>query len=159
MEALREAGLPPGVINLVTGDGPTIGKAALSSPELAGVHFTGSTGVFQWMWRTVGENITRYRSYPRLVGEAGGKDLLVAHPSAQVDAVLTAIVRGGYEYQGQKCSAASRIYVAQSIWSQLETRLCETIRALKVGDVADFTNFMGAVIDKVAYTRLKGKID
>src|SRR3989440_2541658 len=111
MRVLQEAGLPPGVINLVYGSGATIGDAALASPDLAGVHFTGSTGVFNAMWRTIGENISRYRSYPRIVGETGGKDFIVAHPTADADAVVTAVVRGSFEYQGQKCSAASRIYI------------------------------------------------
>jgi 1-pyrroline-5-carboxylate dehydrogenase len=159
LETLEEAGLPPGVINLVSGPGPAIGKAALDHPDLAGVHFTGSTGVFQWMWKTVGENIARYRSYPRLVGETGGKDFIVAHPSADVDALRVAIVRGGYEYQGQKCSAASRIYVAQSVWDRLREPLVETIRGLPMGDVADFTNFMGAVIDQASYRKLSAAIE
>ena len=119
MEVLEAAGLPPGVINLVSGHAPTIGQTALSHPALAGVHFTGSTGVFQWMWKTVGENIGRYRTYPRLVGETGGKDFIVAHPSADAEALVTAIVRGGYEYQGQKCSAASRLYIAKSVWQKI----------------------------------------
>jgi len=159
LETLEEAGLPPGVINMVSGPGPAIGRAALDSPELAGVHFTGSTGVFQWMWKTVGENIARYRSYPRLVGETGGKDFIVAHPSADVEALRVAIVRGGFEYQGQKCSAASRIYVARSVWDRLADPLVETIRGLKMGDVSDFTNFMGAVIDEASYAKLKGAIE
>jgi 1-pyrroline-5-carboxylate dehydrogenase len=159
LETLEEAGLPPGVINLVSGPGPVVGKTALDHPDLAGVHFTGSTGVFQWMWRTVGENIARYRSYPRLVGETGGKDFIIAHPSADAEALVTAIVRGGYEYQGQKCSAASRLYIARSVWDRIQAPLVETIRGLKMGDVADFTNFMGAVIDEPSFRRLSGKID
>jgi 1-pyrroline-5-carboxylate dehydrogenase len=159
LRTLEEAGLPPGVINLVSGPGPEIGKAALTHPDLAGVHFTGSTGVFQWMWKTVGENIARYRSYPRLVGETGGKDFIVAHPSANAEALVTAIVRGGYEYQGQKCSAASRLYIARSVWDKIETPLCDTIRSLKMGDVTDFTNFMGAVIDEASYRKLSGVIE
>jgi 1-pyrroline-5-carboxylate dehydrogenase len=159
LEVLEAAGLPPGVINLISGPGPAVGQAALTNPALAGVHFTGSTGVFQWMWKTVGENIQRYRSYPRLVGETGGKDFIVAHPSADVEALATAIVRGGYEYQGQKCSAASRLYIARSVWQKLRAPLIETLRALKVGDPADFSNFMGAVIDQASYAKLRGAIE
>jgi 1-pyrroline-5-carboxylate dehydrogenase len=158
-EALEEAGLPPGVINLVSGSGPVIGKAALAHPDLAGVHFTGSTGVFQWMWKTVGENIARYRTYPRLVGETGGKDFIVAHPSADRQALVTAIVRGGYEYQGQKCSAASRLYIAQSVWDDIRGPLTDTIRGLTMGDVTDFSNFMGAVIDEASWKNLRGAIE
>jgi len=159
MEILEAAGLPPGVINLVCGPGPTVGQTALGHRDLAGVHFTGSTGVFQWMWKTVGENIHRYRSYPRLVGETGGKDFIVAHPSADAEALVAAIVRGGYEYQGQKCSAASRLYIAKSVWQKIRGPLAETLRAVKVGDPTDFSNFMGAVIDRPSYTKLKGAID
>jgi 1-pyrroline-5-carboxylate dehydrogenase len=147
MRLLEEAGLPPGVINLVYGEGATIGNAALASPRLAGVHFTGSTPVFQSMWKTVGGNIERYQNYPRIVGETGGKDFIVAHPSADVEAVATAIVRGSFEYQGQKCSAASRIYAPSNLWPELRERLAEEVRTIRMGDVADFTNFMGAVID------------
>ncbi|TML64151.1 MAG: L-glutamate gamma-semialdehyde dehydrogenase [Actinobacteria bacterium] len=158
MRVLQEAGLPPGVINLVYGSGATIGNAALASPELAGVHFTGSTGVFQDMWRTIGGNIERYRSYPRIVGETGGKDFIVAHPSADVDAVAAAIVRGSFEYQGQKCSAASRVFAPQNLWPALRDRLVEEVGAIKVGDVADFSNFMGAVIDGSSFRTQKEAI-
>ena len=153
MELLREAGLPDGVINFVPGPGRMIGETALVHPELGGVHFTGSTRVFNGMWKTVGENISRYRQYPRLVGETGGKDFIFAHPSAidDLDALAAAIVRGGFEYQGQKCSACSRVYVPQSIWKQLEPRLIELISELQVGDVSDFRNFMGAVIDRASF--------
>jgi 1-pyrroline-5-carboxylate dehydrogenase len=154
LQILEEAGLPPGVINLVPGSGATIGDAALASPELAGVHFTGSTGVFQSMWRTIGERIASYRCYPRVCGETGGKDFIVAHPSADEDALVCAIVRGGYEYQGQKCSAASRVYVAQSVWKKISSRLVETIDALRVGDVSDMATFMGAVIDQASFAKL-----
>ena len=147
LQLLREAGLPDGVINLVYGSGATIGDAALASPELAGIHFTGSTPVFQSMWKTVGETIGSYRGYPRIVGETGGKDFIVAHPSADVDEVATAIVRGAFEYQGQKCSAASRVYAPSNLWPELRERLAEQVSGLGVGDVTDFTNFMGAVID------------
>jgi 1-pyrroline-5-carboxylate dehydrogenase len=147
MRLLQEAGLPPGVINLVYGRGAEIGDAALASPELAGVHFTGSTPVFQSMWKTIGQNIAEYRNYPRIVGETGGKDFIVAHPSADVDAVATAILRGSFEYQGQKCSAASRVYAPANLWPELRERLADQVATIKMGDVADFENFMGAVID------------
>ena len=147
MRLLQEAGLPPGVINLVPGGGATIGDAALASPKLAGVHFTGSTPVFQGMWRTIGGNIDRYRNYPRIVGETGGKDFIVAHPSADVDAVAAAIIRGSFEYQGQKCSAASRVFAPSNLWPALRERLADEVATLRMGDVADFSNFMGAVID------------
>ncbi len=147
MRLLQEAGLPPGVINLVHGPGATIGDAALSSPNLAGVHFTGSTGVFNSMWNTIGSNVGNYRNYPRIVGETGGKDFIVAHPSADVDSLATAIVRGSFEYQGQKCSAASRVYAPANLWPELRERLAEQVGQIKMGDVADFENFMGAVID------------
>jgi 1-pyrroline-5-carboxylate dehydrogenase len=150
MRLLQEAGLPDGVINLVYGPGATIGDAALASPELAGIHFTGSTGVFNSMWKTVGSNVGEYRNYPRIVGETGGKDFIVAHPSADVEAVATAIVRGSFEYQGQKCSAASRVYAPSNLWPELRERLAEEVKELKVGDVSDFSNFMGAVIDASA---------
>ncbi|MBA3364630.1 MAG: L-glutamate gamma-semialdehyde dehydrogenase [Actinobacteria bacterium] len=147
MRLFQQAGLPDGVVNLVYGSGATIGDAALASERLAGIHFTGSTPVFQGMWKTVGDNIDRYSNYPRIVGETGGKDFIVAHPSADVDAVATAIVRGSFEYQGQKCSAASRVYAPSNLWPELRERLVEEVRSLKMGDVADFSNFMGAVID------------
>jgi 1-pyrroline-5-carboxylate dehydrogenase len=150
MRLLQEAGLPDGVINLVYGPGAVIGDAALASEHLGGVHFTGSTPVFQSMWRTIGGNIDRYRNYPRIVGETGGKDFIVAHPSADVDAVATAIVRGSFEYQGQKCSAASRIYAPSNLWPALRERLAEEVGEIRMGDVADFSNFMGAVIDAKA---------
>jgi 1-pyrroline-5-carboxylate dehydrogenase len=151
MRLLQEAGLPPGVINLVYGSGPVIGDAALASPELAGVHFTGSTPVFQRMWKTIGGNIASYRNYPRIVGETGGKDFIVAHPSADVDAVATAIVRGSFEYQGQKCSAASRLYIPENLWPELRERLAAEVASIRMGDVNDFENFMGAVIDAKAH--------
>jgi 1-pyrroline-5-carboxylate dehydrogenase len=147
MEILREAGLPDGVINLVYGSGAEIGDPALASPQLAGIHFTGSTPVFHSMWKTVGDNIDRYRNYPRIVGETGGKDFIVAHPTADMDAVAAAIVRGSFEYQGQKCSAASRVYVPESMWPQLRERLADEVASIRMGDVGDFSNFMGAVID------------
>ena len=159
MRLLQEAGLPPGVINLVYGPGATIGDAALASPNLAGVHFTGSTGVFNSMWKTIGGNAGNYRNYPRIVGETGGKDFIVAHPSADVDEVATAIVRGSFEYQGQKCSAASRVYAPANLWPELRERLAEQVAQLKVGDVADFENFMGAVIDKSSFNTQREAIE
>ncbi|MGH3035433.1 MAG: L-glutamate gamma-semialdehyde dehydrogenase [Gaiellaceae bacterium] len=159
MRLLQEAGLPDGVFNLVYGSGKEIGDAALGSEHLAGVHFTGSTAVFQDMWRTVGKNIAAYRSYPRIVGETGGKDFIVAHPTADVEAVATAIVRGSFEYQGQKCSAASRVYAPASFWPELKERLVEQVRELRVGDVSDFSNFMGAVIDEASFRTQKEAIE
>ncbi|WP_095982648.1 L-glutamate gamma-semialdehyde dehydrogenase [Melittangium boletus] len=161
MELLREAGLPDGVINMLPGDGPTVGNPALASPHLGGIHFTGSTPTFQGMWRTVGENIARYKQYPRLVGETGGKDFIFAHASAadDLDALATAIVRGGYEYQGQKCSAASRVYVPESLWPRLKPRLQEMIAELRMGDITDFRNFMGAVIDEKSFKRTSSYIE
>ena len=150
MRLFQEAGLPDGIINLVYGSGSEIGDAALASPQLAGVHFTGSTPVFQGMWKTIGNNIDRYFNYPRIVGETGGKDFIVAHPSADVDAVATAIIRGSFEYQGQKCSAASRIYAPANLWPRVRERLEEEVSAIRMGDVTDFRNFMGAVIDAAA---------
>jgi 1-pyrroline-5-carboxylate dehydrogenase len=151
MRLFQEAGLPDGVINLVYGSGAEIGDAALASPHLAGIHFTGSTPVFNGMWHTVGANMDRYRNYPRIVGETGGKDFIVAHPSADLDALATAIVRGSFEYQGQKCSAASRVYAPSNLWPALRERLQAEVATIKVGDVADFSNFMGAVIDGSAF--------
>lgn len=159
MRLLEEAGLPPGVVNFVPGDPVMVSNVLLDSPELAGIHFTGSTAVFQGIWRAVGERIDRYRSYPRLVGETGGKDFIVAHASADVDALATAIVRGGYEYQGQKCSAASRIFVPDSIWPAVRDRTLEMIGRIRMGDVADFRNFMGAVIDRKAFDKIRAYIE
>jgi 1-pyrroline-5-carboxylate dehydrogenase len=159
MRLLQEAGLPDGVVNLVYGSGADIGNAALASPDLAGIHFTGSTPVFQGMWKTVGKNIESYRNYPRIVGETGGKDFIVAHPTADVEAVATAIVRGSFEYQGQKCSAASRVYAPSNMWPDLKERLVEQVRELRVGDVSDFSNFMGAVIDASSFRTQKEAIE
>ncbi len=161
MRILEAAGLPPGVINMVTGHGHAAGAAALSDPDLAGIHFTGSTGTFQQLWRTVGENIDRYRSYPRLVGETGGKDFVIAHSSAEVDALHTALIRGAFEYQGQKCSAASRAYIPRSLWREggLRDRLAATTESLTYGDVSDFTNFGGAVIDSRAFAKHAAALD
>ncbi len=151
MRLMQEAGLPDGVINLVYGSGATIGDAALASPELAGIHFTGSTEVFNGMWETVGRNVGSYRNYPRIVGETGGKDFILAHPSADAEAVATAVVRGSFEYQGQKCSAASRVYVPSNLWPEVKERLVADISTIKMGDPTDFENFMGAVIDASAF--------
>ncbi len=156
---LEEAGLPPGVVNFVPGDPAEITRAALDHPEFAGIHFTGSTEVFQSLWATVGRNIGSYRSYPRLVGETGGKDFIVAHPSADPDALRTAIVRGAFEYQGQKCSAASRAYVPESIWRQMREPLAAETEALAMGDPADFRNFVNAVIHEDAFRKIAGYID
>lgn len=153
MQLLKEAGLPDGVINFVPAAGSAIGPVVLAHPDLGGVHFTGSTNTFNGMWKSVADNISKYKQYPRLVGETGGKDFIFVHPSAEddLDAVATAIVRGGYEYQGQKCSACSRVYVPASMWKKLEGRLVGMIEELKMGDVADFRNFVGAVIDEKSY--------
>ncbi len=159
MRIFQEAGLPDGVINLVFGAGKDIGDPALASPELAGVHFTGSTAVFQGMWKTIGGNIANYRSYPRIVGETGGKDFIVAHPTADAEAVATAILRGSFEYQGQKCSAASRVYAPESMWPAIRDQLVEQVGELKHGDVSDFSNFMGAVIDASSFATQKEAIE
>jgi 1-pyrroline-5-carboxylate dehydrogenase len=154
MKLLEAAGLPPGVINFVPGDPAPISDTLLSSPELAGVHFTGSTGVFNSMWKTIGANMARYRSYPRIVGETGGKDFIVVHPSANPQEVAVAIARGAFEYQGQKCSAASRVYVPESLWNEVRDRTVAIVEEMRVGDVRDFRNFMGAVIDRKAYDKI-----
>ena len=159
MEILEAAGLPPGVINMVPGSGAEVGDLALASPALAGIHFTGSTATFQGMWETVGRNIRQYRSYPRIVGETGGKDFVFAHASADVPALATALTRGAFEYQGQKCSAASRAFIPSSLWPAVQERLLQQIAEIRVGDPADFTNFMGAVIDANAFATIKGYID
>jgi 1-pyrroline-5-carboxylate dehydrogenase len=155
---LEAAGLPPGVINLVVGDSTMISEVLLSHPDLAGVHFTGSTEVFNSMWQTIGARMASYRSYPRIVGETGGKDFILAHSSADREALAVAIVRGGFEYQGQKCSAASRIYIPRSIWDEVRDRVVAMIGEIRIGDVSDFRNFMGAVIDKKAFDRISGYI-
>ncbi|AEB47745.1 L-glutamate gamma-semialdehyde dehydrogenase [Micromonospora maris] len=153
MRLLEAAGLPPGVINMVTGDGLAVSDVALADPDLAGIHFTGSTSTFQHLWRTVGERIGSYRSYPRIVGETGGKDFIVAHPSADVDVLRTAMIRGAFEFQGQKCSAASRAYVPRSLWPELREDLIAEVESLTMGDVTDLSHFMGAVIDGRAFAR------
>jgi 1-pyrroline-5-carboxylate dehydrogenase len=159
MRLLEAAGMPPGVINMLPGHGAAVSEAALTHPDLAGVHFTGSTGVFQHLWRTVGENIASYRSYPRIVGETGGKDFIVAHPSADPDVVRTAMTRGAFEYQGQKCSAASRAYIARSVWNALRDDFVSDVNSIPMGDVTDMSNFMGAVIDDRAFNKHKAAIE
>ncbi len=159
MQLLEEAGLPPGVINLVYGDGAAVGDPALASAHLAGIHFTGSTAVFNSMWKTIGDGVGRYRNYPRIVGETGGKDFIVAHSSADVDAVATAIVRGSFEYQGQKCSAASRVFAPSNLWPELRERLADQVSELSMGNVSDFSNFMGAVIDGKSFETQRQAIE
>jgi 1-pyrroline-5-carboxylate dehydrogenase len=159
LKLLEQAGMPPGVINFVPGVAREVTAVLLDSPELAGVHFTGSTEVFNAMWKTIGENIGRYRAYPRLVGETGGKDFIVVHPSADPQAVAVAMARGAFEYQGQKCSAASRVYVPQSLWNEVRDRTVAIMEDIKVGDVTDFRNFMGAVIDKKAFDKISEYIE
>jgi 1-pyrroline-5-carboxylate dehydrogenase len=158
MQLLKKAGLPDGVINMIPGPGSTVGDPVLMHPDLAGVHFTGSTAVFQSMWEVIGSNIKNYHCYPRIVGETGGKDFIFAHPSADARALVIAMVRGAFEYQGQKCSAASRAYVPKSLWPRVKKMLLAEIATIKQGDVMDFRNFMSAVIDKAAYESIKGYI-
>ncbi|HET7045737.1 MAG TPA: L-glutamate gamma-semialdehyde dehydrogenase [Gaiellaceae bacterium] len=159
MRLFQAAGLPDGVINLVYGSGAQVGDPVLASPHLAGIHFTGSTPVFHDMWKTVGGNIDRYRNYPRIVGETGGKDFIVAHPSADVEALAAAIVRGSFEYQGQKCSAASRVYAPSNLWPELRERLQREVATIRMGDPADFSNFMGAVIDQGSFETQREAIE
>jgi len=158
MELLEEAGMPPGVINMLPGDGLDVSKVAMVHPDLAGIHFTGSTPTFQRLWSTVGENIAGYRSYPRIVGETGGKDFIVAHPSADPDVLRVAMLRGAFEFQGQKCSAASRAYVARSVWDTMKDAFLAEVEGIAMGDVTDFTNFMGAVIDERAFAKHQAAI-
>ena len=160
MQILKEAGMPDGVINLVPGSGGQIGNPVMESNELAGVHFTGSTEVFQGMWKQIGGNIHNYGCYPRIVGETGGKDFVFAHPSADVDALVVALVRGAFEYQGQKCSAASRAYIPETLWKRsVRKKLLAMVETIAMGDISDFRNLMGAVIDRHAYETIKGYID
>jgi 1-pyrroline-5-carboxylate dehydrogenase len=159
MEIFMEAGLPPGVINFIPGAGARVGGPVLASPRLAGIHFTGSTSVFQNMWKTVADNLGRYRSYPRIVGETGGKDFIFVHPSAEPDEVVTALIRGAFEYQGQKCSAASRAYLPESLWPQLKEKLLAAMGTVKVGPPEDFSTFVNAVIDRAAFDTISGYID
>ncbi|MDI3319605.1 L-glutamate gamma-semialdehyde dehydrogenase [Pinibacter soli] len=159
MRILKEAGLPDGVINLVFVPGATLGEICFNHPEFAGVHFTGSTGVFNSMWKTIGENMGKYKSYPRIVGETGGKDFVVAHKSANPDAVATALARGAFEFQGQKCSAASRAYIPSNIANEVKNKLVAQVKSMKMGTVEDFTNFINAVIDQRSYEKIKKYID
>jgi 1-pyrroline-5-carboxylate dehydrogenase len=154
MRLLEAAGMPPGVINMMTGDGQVLSEVLLADQHLAGIHFTGSTATFQYLWGQVGANISRYRGYPRLVGETGGKDFVLAHSSADPDVLRTALVRGAYEYSGQKCSAASRAFVPRSVWDRMRDDIVDEVRSLPMGDVADLSNFLGAVIDRRAYDKL-----
>ncbi len=159
MQLLKEAGVPPGVINFVPGPGGAVGRPAMLSPHLAGIHFTGSTAVFQDMWKTVGTNIANYKSYPRIVGETGGKDFIFAHRSADIEELGVAIIRGAFEYQGQKCSAASRAYVPKSLWADLKDYIVKELKTVKMGDPRDFSNFMNAVIDKGAFSTITEYIE
>jgi 1-pyrroline-5-carboxylate dehydrogenase len=156
MQVLLEAGLPPGVINFISGDAVQVSNTLLSDPSFAGIHFTGSTAVFQSLWKTIGEKLPTYRAYPRIVGETGGKDFVLAHRSADVDALAVGLVRGAFEYQGQKCSAASRTYIPSNLWPGVKERMLAMMADIRMGDVRDFRNFMGAVIDKRAFDRLEG---
>jgi 1-pyrroline-5-carboxylate dehydrogenase len=158
-QLLVEAGLPPGVINFVPGNAVEVSRTLLAHPEFAGIHFTGSTTVFHSLWKTIADSLGRYRTYPRIVGETGGKDFILAHPSADVDALAVAMVRGAYEYQGQKCSAASRAYIPDSLWPAVRDRVAAMIGDIRMGDVADFRNFMGAVIDRRAFTRIREHLE
>jgi 1-pyrroline-5-carboxylate dehydrogenase len=159
MKVFKEAGLPDGVINLVYVSGPDAGDVILSHTDFAGIHFTGSTGVFRQIWKTIGDNIAKYRSYPRIVGETGGKDFILAHESADVDVLVAAIVRGAFEFQGQKCSAASRVYIPNTIWPAVKERLVKEMATLKMGPTEDFTNFVNAVIDERAFNKITSYID
>ncbi|MGA8890747.1 MAG: L-glutamate gamma-semialdehyde dehydrogenase [Anaeromyxobacteraceae bacterium] len=159
LKLLEEAGLPPGVINFLPGAGASVGDPVIAHPDFAGIHFTGSTGVFQSMWRAIAGNLPRYRSYPRIVGETGGKDFVFAHPSAHVEALVTALVRGAFEYQGQKCSAASRAYVPRSLWPRVKDMLVAATESLRMGDPADFRTFVGAVIDRKAFESIDGYVE
>jgi 1-pyrroline-5-carboxylate dehydrogenase len=159
MRVLKEAGLPDGVINLIYVDGPTIGRVTMSHPDFAGVHFTGSTGVFNQMWKTIGENVGMYKSYPRIVGETGGKDFVIAHKSADIDTVVTALARGAFEFQGQKCSAASRAYLPSNIAEEIKSRLVAEVKSMKMGTVEDFSNFINAVIDEKSFDKICSYIE
>ena len=159
MRVLEEAGLPPGVVNLVHGSGASVSTTAIADPDFAGLTFTGSTAVFRNLWRAVGENLSSYRSFPRLVGETGGKNAVLVHPTADIDAVRTALVRAAFEFQGQKCSAASRAYIARSVWTKLRDQLVDTVRDLPVGDPTKHETYIGAVIDQAATTRLQSAFD
>ena len=159
MKLLQEAGLPDGVINFIPGRGSMVGSIVMENENLSGIHFTGSTAVFKSMWKTVGDNIDKYKYYPRIVGETGGKDFVFAHKSADINALRTALIRGAFEFQGQKCSAASRAYIPKSIWDELKENLIDKVSTIRMGDVEDFTNFMSAVIDQASFDKIKSYID
>jgi len=159
MQVFLEAGVPPGVINLIYVDGPLAGEVIFSHPDFAGIHFTGSTGVFHNIWKTIGNNINKFKTYPRIVGETGGKDFVLAHGSANVDVVTTALIRGSFEYQGQKCSAASRAYLPKSLWPAIKEKMVSELATIKVGPVEDFENFVNAVIDEKSFNKLAKYID
>jgi 1-pyrroline-5-carboxylate dehydrogenase len=159
MELFRDAGLPDGVINMITVDGPVAGDVVFSHRDFAGLHFTGSTAVFKHLWKEIGSNLDKYRTYPRIVGETGGKDFIVVHPSANAEEVATAIVRGAFEYQGQKCSAASRSYIPRSLWPAVKAKIVSDLKVIKVGSPEDFTNFVNAVIDRRSFDKIKGYIE
>src|SRR5213078_1398433 len=159
MRILKEAGLPDGVINLVFIDGPTIGEVVFNHPDFAGIHFTGSTGVFNNMWQTIGKNMSMYRSYPRIVGETGGKDFVIAHKTADVDVVVTALLRGAFEFQGQKCSAASRAYIPSNLAEEFKKKMIAGVKSFKMGSPEDFSNFINAVIDEKSFDKIKSYID
>ncbi|NQV51160.1 MAG: L-glutamate gamma-semialdehyde dehydrogenase [Candidatus Marinimicrobia bacterium] len=159
MKMFKEAGLPDGVINFIPGKGSIVGPQVMDSEHLAGIHFTGSTAVFQSMWKTIGDNISKYRTYPRIVGETGGKDFIVAHESARMEVLRTAIIRGAFEYQGQKCSAASRVYIPRGLWAEIKESYVAEVAKIKMGDVEDFGNFMNAVIDRAAFTDITNYIE
>jgi 1-pyrroline-5-carboxylate dehydrogenase len=159
MEVFKEAGLPDGVINLIYVDGPVAGDIVFKHPDFSGLHFTGSTGVFQGLWKTIGENIGCYKTYPRIVGETGGKDFIIAHKSADAKALATAIVRGAFEFQGQKCSAASRAYIPNNLWNEVKQYVIDDLKTIKMGSPEDFTNFVNAVIDERAFDKIAAFID
>jgi len=159
MQIFKEAGVPDGVINLIYADGPETGEVIFNHPDFAGIHFTGSTGVFQNIWKTIGTNIHKYKTYPRIVGETGGKDFILVHASAEAEASSTAIIRGAFEYQGQKCSAASRVYIAKSIWPQVKEYMLRDLATFKMGGTEDFSNFVNAVISEVSFDKLAKYID
>ncbi|MGB1522212.1 MAG: L-glutamate gamma-semialdehyde dehydrogenase [Candidatus Poseidoniaceae archaeon] len=159
MKLMMDAGLPPGVINFIPGRASVVGDICMSHPDLAGIHFTGSTAVFRKLWRDVANNLENLRSYPRIVGETGGKDFIVAHPNCDEEALIVALLRGAFEFQGQKCSAASRAYIPESVWSRIEAKYVEEVGKITMGDVSDFSNFIGAVIDKKSFDNITGYID
>ena len=159
MKLMMDAGLPAGVINFIPGKASVVGDICMSHPDLAGIHFTGSTGVFRKLWRDIANNLENLRSYPRIVGETGGKDFIVAHPECDEEALIVALLRGSFEFQGQKCSAASRAYIPASVWGRIGAKYCAEVGKITMGDVADFTNYIGAVIDKKSFDNIAGYID